>query len=399
MRFALTDQPIDEAALSASLADPRAGALATFSGWVRNHNEGRQVEALEYEAYAALALSEGEKILIEAQEKFGLHGAACVHRTGNLKIGEMAVWVGATASHRDEAFRATRYIIDEIKARLPIWKREHYVDGTREWVNCQRCGEHAHHHQPDEAAYYQRQLRVPEIGPTGQARLKTAKVLVIGAGGLGCAALPALAGAGVGTIGICDFDVVEISNLHRQFLYTAANAGQPKAALAAARLAAANPFITVVPHPERFAATSAARLVSGYDIVLACTDNLAAKFLANEVCQSLGKPLIAASIYRFDGELLTVLPESAAGCIACLWPQAPSSTGIQSCAEAGVLGAVPALLGTMQALEAIKLVLGQPVASGDALLLVDGLTLQITRLARQRTADCPVCGTMAMAAE
>ncbi len=399
-RFALTTAPIDSAQLEAGLADPRAGALATFSGWVRNHNEGRQVKALDYEAYEALALSEGERILAEAIEKFGLHGASCVHRTGSLQIGAMAVWVGATASHRDAAFRATRFIIDEIKTRLPIWKREHYEDGSLAWVNCQRCADHAPHHpQPDEVAYYQRQVAVPGIGPAGQAKLKAAKVLVIGAGGLGSSALQALAGAGIGTVGICDFDKVEISNLHRQFLYAAADIGQPKADLAAARLASANPFIALVPHAEKFDAASAERLVASYDLVLACTDNLPAKFLANEICQRLGKPLIAASIHRFDGELLTALSDNPAGCLACLWAELPSSEGIASCAEAGVLGAVPALLGTMQALEAIKLLLGQPVASAEALLLVDGLSLQTTPIARRRNAACPICGTGALAAE
>jgi adenylyltransferase/sulfurtransferase len=175
--------------------------------------------------------------------------------------------------------------------------------------------------------------------------------------------------------------------------------GQPKAELAAARLGAANPFISVVPHPEQFDPASAERLVAGYDLVLACTDNLPAKFLANEICQRLGKPLIAASIHRFDGELLTVLPSNPAGCLACLWPETPAGEGIASCAESGVLGAIPALLGTMQALEAIKLLLGQPVASAEALLLVDGLSLQTTHIVRHRNAACPVCGSRALAAE
>lgn len=134
--FQLTDQPIDSAALRNMLADSRSGALATFEGWVRDHNEGRQVKALAYEAYGELATKEGARILQEAVAKFDVHAASCVHRTGSLKIGDSAVWVGVSSAHRGEAFAACQFIIDEIKKRVPIWKREEYADGQVEWVNC-----------------------------------------------------------------------------------------------------------------------------------------------------------------------------------------------------------------------------------------------------------------------
>jgi len=133
---------IDPVALQRALTDPRAGACATFEGWVRNRNDGQPVLSLEYEAYAPLAVSEGEKILAEAREKFALVGAAAVHRTGHLQLGELAVWVGVTAEHRGAAFDACRYIIDEAKARLPIWKKEHYATGATAWINCATRGEH-----------------------------------------------------------------------------------------------------------------------------------------------------------------------------------------------------------------------------------------------------------------
>jgi molybdopterin synthase catalytic subunit len=141
--FAISATPLDPAALQRALADVRAGACVTFEGWVRNRNEGQPVLALDYEAYAPLAQSEGERILAEAREKFALLGAACVHRTGHLALGEMAVWVGVTAEHRGAAFDACRYIIDEAKARLPIWKKEHYAGGTTAWINCATRGDHA----------------------------------------------------------------------------------------------------------------------------------------------------------------------------------------------------------------------------------------------------------------
>ena len=142
MSFSLAAIALDPAALQRALAEVRAGACVTFEGWVRNRNEGQAVQSLEYEAYAPLAEKEGACILAEAREKFSVLGVGCVHRTGHLQLGEMAVWVGVTAEHRGAAFDACRYIIDEAKARLPIWKKEHYVGGATAWINCATRGEH-----------------------------------------------------------------------------------------------------------------------------------------------------------------------------------------------------------------------------------------------------------------
>ena len=139
----ITGEPIDPAALREQLFDPAAGAYCGFEGWIRNENEGQAVLRLEYEAYEPLALSEGETVLAEARERFGFSQAHCVHRTGLLEIGECAVWVGVSSPHRDESFQACRYIIDQLKSRLPIWKKEHYVDGHSGWVNCERCAKSA----------------------------------------------------------------------------------------------------------------------------------------------------------------------------------------------------------------------------------------------------------------
>jgi molybdopterin synthase catalytic subunit len=140
--FKISSTRIDAAALQRAMADPKAGACVSFEGWVRNRNEGQPVLSLEYEAYALLAESEGERILAEARERFALVGASCVHRVGHLQLGDLAVWVGVTAEHRGAAFDACRYIIDEAKWRLPIWKKEHYASGTTAWINCATRGEH-----------------------------------------------------------------------------------------------------------------------------------------------------------------------------------------------------------------------------------------------------------------
>jgi molybdopterin synthase catalytic subunit len=137
--FRFSRAPLDAARLRAALADPSCGGFASFEGWVRDHNEGRRVRRLEYEAFEPLAIKEGERIIAEAIARFGVQHAACAHRIGALEIGETAVWVGVTAHHRDEAFRACRYIIDEVKHRVPIWKKEQYENGDSGWVNCERC--------------------------------------------------------------------------------------------------------------------------------------------------------------------------------------------------------------------------------------------------------------------
>jgi adenylyltransferase/sulfurtransferase len=400
-RFEISDSPLDIPALSASLTDRTAGALASFEGWVRDHNDGRQVGGLDYEVFKPLAQSEGEKILEEARQKFGVTGIRAVHRHGMLAIGDCAVWVGAIASHRDEAFRACRYVIDEVKHRLPIWKKEHYLDGDAVWVNCQHPGaahdhghDHHHHHAPhiEEAQFYARQMRLPEIGSAGQAKLKAARVLIVGAGGLGSPASIMLAAAGVGHIGIAEFDRLEASNLHRQILYSAADVGRPKADLAAARLKATNPFIDIRVHAIKADAATLPSLFAEYDIVLDCTDNFTAKYLLADAAILFDVPVVQASIHRFEGQMLTIDPKSDGGCLRCLWPEPPPEGTIGNCAEVGVLGVVPGLFGTLQAAEALKILLGLPGALDCHLFIMDALSLETRKIARRKDMACPLCG-------
>jgi molybdopterin synthase catalytic subunit len=147
--FRFAHSPIDTAPLRAELIDTHCGGFTAFEGWVRDHNEGQQVLQLEYEAFEALGVREGERIIQEARERFGIAQLLCVHRLGTLALTDIAVWVGAAAAHRDEAFKACRFIIDEVKHRVPIWKKEHYVSGDSGWVNCERCATHAHDHDHD----------------------------------------------------------------------------------------------------------------------------------------------------------------------------------------------------------------------------------------------------------
>ena len=423
-RFRFSTETLPIATLRAELEDPRCGGYAAFEGWVRNHNEGREVRRLEYEAFAELAVREGERIIAEACARFGVENALCVHRIGDLALGELAVWVGVSARHRDEAFKACRYIIDEVKHRVPIWKKEHYVDGDSGWVNCERCAapaahDHAHHdHAHDDHAHhdhahhdhahhrhdhrhvaslgqattlvpdYSRQMNLREVGAAGQARLRAARIAVVGAGGLGVPVLQYLAGAGVGRLTIIDGDRLEPSNLHRQTWYALADCGHAKAELAARRVRALNPDVEVITHIGRLDAANGAIWLAATDLVIDCTDNFSTKFLLNDFAHALRVPVVFASVHQYEGQLQVVDPTRHGTCLRCLWPEATRDGLVGNCAEAGVLGPVPGVLGALQALEALKVLLDLPGRLGDELLTVDLIHLTTTRLRARRRVGC-----------
>jgi len=406
--FAFSDRPLDPDREREALADPACGGYASFEGWVRDFNDGRPVKRLEYEAYAELAIKEGERIVAEARARFGVAHARCVHRVGPLALGELAVWVGVSAAHRGEAFAACRYIIDEVKHRVPIWKKEHYLDGDSGWVNCERCAAaapeapqgHGHDHgtrvattasverhaphlaRPD----YSRQVVLPEVGEAGQRRLRAARVLVVGAGGLGVPVLGYLAGAGIGTLGVVDGDTLDASNLHRQTLYALADVGRPKALLAAERLRSLNPEVDVRAYVERADRAGLASLATGYDVLVDCSDNFTTRFVVNDVAVELGKSAVLASVYQYEGQLQVLRPGGA--CLRCVWPEATQDGLVGNCAEAGVLGPVPGVLGSLQALEVLKLVLGLTTPAEDAVVLLDLGTLETRRIRAPRAACC-----------
>lgn len=390
--FSLSETPLEPQALIQQIADPHAGAGVTFEGWVRNHNEGQEVRRLEYEAYATVALTEGNKILEEAKKKFGVDHAVCVHRTGSLEITDMAVWVGVSAAHRGEAFAACRYIIDEIKHRTPIWKKEHYVNGDSGWVECEHCaaGHHHHHHTPacTEADYYDRQVRLKDVGEAGQETLRNARVLVVGAGGLGAAALQYLTAAGIGTLGICENDVVDASNLHRQTLYGTDLLGNPKGEEAANRLKALNPFIHIQHYAQRLDKSNVTELVQHYDVLVDCTDNFETKFLLSDIAVLEKKLLIQSSIYQYEGQLFVYDPEADSPCMRCIWPEMPASHCVGNCAEVGVLGAVPGVFGALQAMECLKQLLNLPGKLQGETLFFDLLHYTARKVRAHKQPDC-----------
>jgi sulfur-carrier protein adenylyltransferase/sulfurtransferase len=377
--FRLVDSAIDCDALRRELKDVRAGALATFEGRVRNLNEGLDVTLLEYEAYGALAVKEGERIIEQAKQKFAVFDVVCVHRTGALALGEVAVWVGAIAAHRDAAFAATRFVIDEIKARVPIWKKEHYAGGDTGWVNCAHAHEHAAH-----GDWFSRQTILPEIKEEGQKKLAAARVLVVGAGGLGCPALLYLAGAGIGKIGVCDGDVVEVSNLHRQVLFGAGDVGKRKASQAAAILEARYPHTSFLGYDRRFGAD----MLRDFDLVLDCTDNFEAKFAIADACAEAKKTVIQASVYQWEGQLTAHFADGSGQCLRCLWPETPEAGCVGNCVEAGIVGATVGVFGSMQAMEAIKVICGIPSELASHVVFFDLRSMSIRKIKTKTRTDC-----------
>jgi len=244
---------------------------------------------------------------------------------------------------------------------------------------------------PADRERYSRHLVLREIGVAGQEKLKAARVLVIGAGGLGSPSALYLAASGVGTIGVIDCDNVDMSNLQRQVIYDTASVGTPKATAARHRLLALNPQIELVAHQVELRADNVLQLFEGYDIVLDGTDRFGTRYLANDACVILRKPLVSAAIHRFEGQAMTYVPERGP-CYRCLFPAPPGEGLVPNCAEAGVLGVLPGVMGTIQATEAIKLIVGAGEPLIGRLLTYDALAMRFDEFSFKRRADCAVCG-------
>lgn len=243
----------------------------------------------------------------------------------------------------------------------------------------------------EEIARYSRHLLLPEVSAEGQARLKAASVLVVGVGGLGSPAALYLAAAGVGRIGLVDFDTVDLSNLQRQVLYGTRDIGRPKVESAKERLTAVNPLVDVVLFPDRLTRDNAPGILGRFDVVLDGTDNFATRYLTNDACYLLGKPNVYGSVSRFEGQV-SVFWRGKGPCYRCLFPSPPEPDLVPSCAEGGVLGVLPGVVGALQATEALKLLLGIGRSLAGRLLLYDALALAFREIALPRDPACPLCG-------
>jgi len=243
----------------------------------------------------------------------------------------------------------------------------------------------------DDLARYSRHLILPEVGMEGQRRLKAARVLCVGTGGLGSPLAFYLAAAGVGTLGLVDFDVVDASNLQRQIIHSTKDIGRKKLDSAEEKLLALNPALNVVKHETMLTSANALDILKDYDIVADGTDNFPTRYLVNDACVLLGKPNVYGSIFRFEGQA-SVFATEKGPCYRCLYPEPPPPGLVPSCAEGGVLGILPGLVGMIQATEAIKLILGKGESLAGRLLLVDALNMKFRELKLRKNPECPVCG-------
>lgn len=381
--FKLSFDKIDREKLIEKITNIHAGALVTFEGWVRDHNEGKKVSSLEYQVYEELAVVEGEKILSEAKLKFNLHHIECVHRYGHLDLGDTAIWIGATATHRDDAYKASRFIIDQIKFRLPIWKKEHYVIEEAKWVFCKDHHTHVHF---DEDEYYQKQAKLVD-----QDKLRSSRVLVVGAGGLGCPVLQSLVSAGVGEIEVVDFDTISISNIHRQVLYSPEVVGEKKVTIAVNKLMDLNPFIKIKGIDTFVDESNVIELTKSKDIVIDCTDNLSVKFLLHDACFKNRTPLISASIYKYDGQVRTFVPNDTFGCLRCSYEETPSDSKIGNCNDSGVLGCSVSIIGSIQASETLLFLNNKTNNTVKDTLLLDLKSLSQFKIKNFKKEECNVC--------
>ena len=243
---------------------------------------------------------------------------------------------------------------------------------------------------PEQVKRYSRHIIMSDVGSKGQRALMGAKALIIGAGGLGSPSAIYLSLAGVGTVGIVDFDVVELSNLQRQILHHTADVGRPKVQSAVDNIKAYNPDVNVVVHETRLESENAMEIISQYDLVINGADNFATRYLVNDACYLLNKPLMDGSILIFDGQATVFLPGQ--GCYRCLFPEPPPPGMVPNCAEAGVLGALTGLVGSIQATEALKYFLGIGESLSSRLLLIDALSMTFREVRLKRNPNCPLCG-------
>lgn len=243
----------------------------------------------------------------------------------------------------------------------------------------------------EETLRYSRHLVMPEIGLEGQKKLKSASVIIIGAGGLGSAVGMYLTAAGVGKIGIVDFDFVDVTDLHRQILHTTSDVGRLKLDSAQERLKAINPNIVIQPYAACLTSKNALDILKDYDVIVDGTDNFPARYLVNDACVLLGKPNVSGSIFRFDGQV-SVFYAKRGPCYRCLYPSPPPLEPFQNCAEGGVLGVLPGIIGSLQALETIKLIIGDGESLIGRVLFCDALKLRFHELKLSKNPDCPLCG-------
>lgn len=375
--FAL-EQALFSSLLSRS-EDQKAGGHVRFTGSVRAFNKKKAVSHLFYEAYEELAIKEFALLEETAKSRFGEIAIHAVHRLGLVNIGEDAVVIDVNAEHRDEAFRAARFMIDELKKKLPIWKEEHYQDGTAVWdQGCHCAFDNNEVLKPVKKTLLANQIEIE--------KLASARLLLIGAGGLGCPLALNIAALGVGRIDLYDGDKVEASNLARQYIFSLQDQGISKAARVSAFLAERYPSTAVAAHDEFMTREKAREIFAGFDLIIDGSDCLATKTMAAEEAKIAKVPFICASVFQDEGEVMLFHPEASGGCFSCF------RRGIEDapkCQTGGVFTHTCSYIAAFGTAQALNVLAGKNIAQ-NTLTLIDSLGVSKT-LSIKSDPECLLC--------
>lgn len=393
MRLIIQKEKIKENDLLVKTRSSHCGGIFVFEGRVRLSNNKKLVKHIEYECHYPLAYNIFNALIIKIKKKFQLNYFQCVHRVGKVKAGECALWLGIRSIHRNDSIHACDYIITYIKNKFPIWKKEIYYNSKHSWIDDSNIllnkKKVIKFNKKD---FYSRQVLIPSIGEHGQKKLENKSILIVGAGGLGSAVITYLIRAGIGKIGICEYDTVEISNLHRQILYSLKDIGKKKSYILKEKLKHINPFIKVEIYQKLLSIKNVRFFFKKYDLILDCTDNFSTKFLINDASFFYKKPIIRASVHHFFGQLEVYNSIWKSACIRCLWATFPDDKKIGSCSQNGIIGAVTGVIGSMQALTAIKYLLNIGENLKNKITMIDLLNINYNKLKTIKNNKCILCG-------
>lgn len=359
-----------------------SGGFCVFEGWVCNNNEGCEVSGLEYEVYIELVIVEGECILVEVVECYGVLVVSVVYCVGDFKIGDFVVWIGVFVLYCDEVFCVCCYIIDEIKYCLLIWKKEYYLEGDMVWVVCLyiECvyemevlyvyGYYYGYVYMYMYEYYYEvmvkdfmfdyfcQICLCDVGVFGQVKFVVFCVLVIGVGGFGVLVISYFVGVGVGMLGIVDYDVFDVSNLYCQVMYDVCDVGQCKVDLVVCCVVVFNFLVQVQIYVELLIVQIVFDVFVQYDLVVECIDDFVSCYFVSDVVVFIGMLLVLVSVYQYEGQLQVVMVVFGELCLCCLWFDMLVFGLVGSCVELGVFGLVFGVFGIMQVMEVLKLLFG-----------------------------------------
>ena len=356
----------------------------------------KEVPEISVQEAKKLAENNGKRLLLDVREKDEYREG---HLVGAVSLPRGFLEIKVESTIPDKSTPILAYCAGGVRSLLAgkALKDMGYEDvtsmsgGYTAWKNAGFKWAQDHQFTPEQVTRYSRHFLLSEVGEEGQAKLLKAKVLMVGAGGLGCPSAYYLAAAGVGTLGIIDNDVVDLSNLQRQILHTNDRIGMPKTESAKMTLQALNPDVRVIPYQDKLTSQNIMEIIKDYDIVVDGCDNFPTRYLVNDACVMAKKPNVHGSIFQFEGQASVFYPGKGP-CYRCLYPEPPPPGMAPSCAEAGVLGILPGLIGVIQALETIKLILGKGDTLVGQLLCFNTLTMEITKLNLKADPNCPLCG-------